>query len=301
MTISLTDNERRFELRRDLEPVARVAPGAILEIHSEDAFSGQIARSTDVRDRTTVPLGNPLVGPIWIEHAAPGDTLVIDVLDIEPLLGRCATYVPLNHELDSALGTPSDQRVRVPVIRDGFIHWNSDLKIPYAPMIGVVAVAPAVGVPMSSMAGDFGGNLDLPQLRPGASIALPVHVDGACLYIGDCHAAQGAAEITGAALEMAARIRLKVDVRRDRRVPGPRIWCDGIRYAVAVANNLERAVPTAFQRLAEWMAEDPGWDPWTAVSFLGQVGRLELGYYRYGIAAAGVDEAYLATVDGSAT
>lgn len=51
--------------------------------------------------------------------------------------------------------------------------------------------------------GDFGGNLDLPQMTVGSVTYLPVHRKGALIWTGDSHAAQGNGEIDLDALETA--------------------------------------------------------------------------------------------------
>ena len=103
-------------------------------------------------------------------------------------------------------------------------------------MIGVIAVAPALGVPTTEDAGDYGGNLDLREIGPGATLLLPVCVDDALLVLGDCHAAQGDGELSAAALEMPARVTLRIDLRRGAQLPGPRIERDDEIAAVAVAS-----------------------------------------------------------------
>ena len=39
--------------------------------------------------------------------------------------------------------------------------------------------------------GDFGGNMDAQEIRPGATVYLPIFHDGAYFYFGDGHARQG--------------------------------------------------------------------------------------------------------------
>ena len=67
--------------------------------------------------------------------------------------------------------------------------------------IGTIGTAPEIEV-ISAMVPDYyGGNMDLPDMAPGAIVYLPVQVDGAYLYLGDCHAAQGDGELCGVAIE----------------------------------------------------------------------------------------------------
>jgi acetamidase/formamidase len=160
-------------------------------------------------------------------------------------------------------------------------------------MIGVIGTAPAMGVPTTSPAGDYGGNLDLKEIGPETTIWLPVEVVGGLLFLGDCHAAQGDGEPSAAALEMSARVTLKVDVEHEVQLPGPRFETPDEIGAVAASAHLEAAIATAYIRLALWLESDFGWNRWEAYSFLTQVGRLSVGHFAFGIAAAKVDRAYV--------
>src|SRR4030095_14798785 len=53
-----------------------------------------------------------------------------------------------------------------------------------------------------------GGNMDIRQLAAGATLYLPVLVDGALFSVGDAHAAQGDGEVCVTAVEMSARVTL---------------------------------------------------------------------------------------------
>jgi formamidase len=59
---------------------------------------------------------------------------------------------------------------------------------------------------------EVGGNLDIRQLGVGSRLLLPVHVPGALLSLGDVHFAQGEGEVCGSAIEIGARVTVRVDV-----------------------------------------------------------------------------------------
>ena len=67
----------------------------------------------------------------------------------------------------------------------------------------------------------MGGNLDTRQLGPGATLYLPVEVDGALFGVGDTHGAQGDGEVCGTAIEAAMTVSLRLTVRRDLAIDGP--------------------------------------------------------------------------------
>ena len=66
-------------------PTHRIAPGTLLRLWTEDAFSGRLRRPTDrpseVLDMAEV---NPQTGPFHVEGAEPGDTLALHVADLVP-------------------------------------------------------------------------------------------------------------------------------------------------------------------------------------------------------------------------
>ena len=65
-------------------------------------------------------------------------------------------------------------------------------------------------------------NLDIKQIRAGATLLLPCYVDGCGLAIGDMHYAQGDGEVAGTAIEMAATVACARNSARpslDRQLP----------------------------------------------------------------------------------
>lgn len=59
-----------------------------------------------------------------------------------------------------------------------------------------------------------GGNMDVKQMQVGTTLLLPCFVDGCGLFAGDVHFAQGDGEVSGTAVEMGARVTVRVDVRK---------------------------------------------------------------------------------------
>lgn len=282
-----------YEIDRREPPALVVKSGDEIVVETEDAFTGQIRRDGDRRDKTTMPRSNPVSGPIFVEGARPGDALRVEILEIEPLIGQCSTYLWPYDYLQAGLGFEHQAQTRVCPIRDGVVVWNEQLTIPYEPMIGVIATAPDWGTPTTASPGDNGGNLDLREIGPGTTISLPVSVPGALLFVGDCHAAQGDGEVSGAALEMPARVTLRVRVHKDTRLPGPRIETPDELGAIASASDLENAIATAYARLARWLEDDFGLNRFEAYSLSTQVGRLSIGYFRFGVVAAKIERAYV--------
>jgi len=79
------------------EPVMQVRPGDVLDLFTEDAFGGRIRSSQDIASKSIVyPFINPQTGPFYVEGAAPGDTLAIHLIDVQPARDwGVSTTVPL--------------------------------------------------------------------------------------------------------------------------------------------------------------------------------------------------------------
>ena len=73
----------------EIPPVATVKPGAVFRVECVDWTGGQIGDNDSANDIRDVDLSQVhyLSGPIAVEGAAPGDLLVVDILDIGALPG----------------------------------------------------------------------------------------------------------------------------------------------------------------------------------------------------------------------
>ena len=84
-----------FAFSRYVEPVAHVQPGETVAIYTEDAFGGLITRESDKPSEILGPYLNPQTGPIFVEGAEPGDTLVVHIsTSSRPATGRRAPSSP---------------------------------------------------------------------------------------------------------------------------------------------------------------------------------------------------------------
>jgi amidase len=282
-----------YEFTRYRDPVVRIQSGETLVVEAEDALSGQIRAPGDCRDKTTMPFSNPVAGPIYVEGAEPGDALAVRIESIESRDGQCATYTGPPRQLAEWLGVDVPHGAHVCPIRDGLIHFDDRITIPFAPMLGCIGTAPAWGVPTSLPAGPHGGNLDLVEVCPGSIIYLPVFVAGGYLYLGDAHAAMGHGELSATGLEMASRSTITVHLRKQLQLTMPRIETSDEIVSIATGCPMERAMAEAFARLILWMEADYGWDRWKAYDLLTHVARTSIGYYAIGTVGVKVSKRYL--------
>ena len=282
-----------YEFDRRLEPKLRIESGETILVEAEDALSGQIRGPGDRRDKSKMPYSNPVAGPIFVNGAQPGDSLVVTIHEIRPRDGQCATYTGAPKQLTEWLGGDVPHGAHVCRIEGGTIFWSDEITIPYAPMLGCIGTAPDWGVPTTGPPGPHGGNLDLVEVRPGSRVHLPVSVEGGYLFLGDAHAAMGHGELSATGLEMASETKISVELVSGKKLAGPRIVTEDEILTVAAGGAMERSIAEAYARLILWMEEDYGWNRWKAYDILTHVGRISVGYYAGGAVATGISKRYL--------
>lgn len=269
-------------------PVARLRPGDILETNTVDAFGNALQKPGDTF--SMVKGDNPLTGPFYIEGAAPGDTLAVEILDIKvdsnqgvgalaPGFGALNTtfYTPmLNPPLPEKIWYyPIDPATNVATFRA--LDSNFSVKIPLHPFFGCIGVAPAGGEARSSIVpGEWGGNMDAPEASAGNTVYFPVNVEGALLYVGDGHAAQGDGEVAGTGIEVPLRARMKVSLIKGQRLSWPRFENDEAIMTVGAYRPLDDALRIAFTQLVNWIHADYGLSELDAYELLSKVAKIHL-------------------------
>jgi acetamidase/formamidase len=203
-----------------------IEPGDILVAETRDSSDRYYSADSSHADvaRKGPLQGHPLTGPVFVRGAEPGDTLVVEVLDVTPAASFGWTAIRPGKGLLPVEEFPkhflqiwdlSDARIaRMPQRRD--------LAVPIAPFPGIVGTALAVpGAHSTIPPRENGGNMDIKHLTRGARLYLPVFVPGALLSIGDAHAAQGDGEVCVTAIEMSATMTLRIDVLQGRAPQEP--------------------------------------------------------------------------------
>src|SRR5271166_6004403 len=229
---------RKYAFDWEDEPLLRVHPNEVFEIETWDASTGYFRSPADKAipgrrpgfDRSP-PHANPIGGPVYLEGAERGDTLVVHLDDIEVGDYSWIAVGPRRGPLGESTRWPqlsSDYTTRIfrhtpgpsGTTRDGVLHFNDRIQWPITPFVGTLGVAPDREVTTSlDGQGDWGGNLDIRDVCPGNHILLPIYHPGALFYLGDVHASQGDTEFTGTAAETCATVRLHLELIAGRRVP----------------------------------------------------------------------------------
>jgi acetamidase/formamidase len=246
-------------------PLARIHPGDSVKTWTIDSAGydkAGVRRSFG---------GNPQTGPFYVEGAVPGDTLVVklDRITLNRDTARSgARMVSTTTTPDYFKNTNYDDAANGDWILDrkaklGRLTTPSerlrDYRVELNPFLGGIGVAPPDKQAIDARSlGSFGGNLDYNQLTEGTTIYLPVNEDGALLFVGDGHAAQGAGEVTGDALETSLDLEFTVELLEGKGIGAPRAESQQYLMAMGIAGSLHDAVRQATTALAEWLTADQG-------------------------------------------
>ena len=224
-----------------------------------------------------------MTGPIEVRGARPGDAILVQVLDMKPRVpygSNLAAHWGLLYErfgkervtiyqLDGSPGAAFSAAAR-PLFGFDFTGralydkpgWITDpdvkarqpfsrpVAIPVRPHFGVMGVAPAEAGRRSSVPpGVFGGNVDNWRLGPGATMRYPVFIEGANLYVGDPHFAQGDGEVCGTAIEASLTALIQISIERGSAVTAPQLETDTHWYTHGFGDDLDEAMTMAVEQM----------------------------------------------------
>jgi acetamidase/formamidase len=254
-----------------------VAPGEILP-DVRDFWASRPTRPREGRGGAHI-----VTGPIAVDGAEPGDTLEVQILQLTPrvpwgvnttgprsgVFG--ATYPgarPDDPPLDVAAGTRHVLRTAT-VDGQDVVLFSDDIRVPMAPFMGIMAVAPkapAVGEPGVTIAGvqnstppgTYGGNMDLKDLTAGSTLYLPVFHRGALFYVGDPHGVQGHGEVSGNALEQSLSGVFRFVVHKGKPLVTPRAETATPDIVMGMDRDLDRAMRAATLEAVNFLVQEKG-------------------------------------------
>ena len=271
------------------EPVAHVKAGELLEANSLDCFGNALQKPGD--PFSLIKIDNPLTGPFFIDGAEPGDTLVVQILDLQ-VDGKqgVGTFGPGFGAANSTHYTPMLEKEPLPerawyypidaekkLITFQAVDSDFKVQFPLKPFLGCIGVAPANGEARSSIVpAEFGGNMDAPEVSPGNTLYLPVNVKGALFYFGDGHAAMGDGEVAGSAVEVPMKAKFKFELVKGKSTGWPRLENDNELMAAGIYRPVDDAVRIAVTELVHWVHRDYGLSELDAYELFSKVGKLHL-------------------------
>jgi len=224
---------------------AGVAPG--------DVQASLKAVFDQVKDRG--PGGHILNGPVYIEGAAPGDTLEIRILRID--LDIPYAYNGFRYGAGFLTDDFPYARMKIiPLDRERMVaRFAPGVEIALHPFFGSMGVAPppAFGRYDSTPPTISGGNMDDKALVAGATLYLPVWTPGALFEIGDGHAGQGNGEVDVTAMETSLAGTLQFILHKATGETYPRAETPTQFIAMGFDDDLSNAVRKALRNMVDFL------------------------------------------------
>ncbi|KQW46068.1 acetamidase [Nocardioides sp. Root1257] len=223
--------------------------------------------------------------PVRVEGARPGDLLAMTVVETLPRVpygvisnrhgkGALPGEYPREGDVFSAFASVDDAGTHgLLPLRPGA---EPSVAFPLAPFLGIMGVAVADDArPHSVPPGAHGGNIDINLLTVGATLYLPVQVDGALAYVGDPHFAQGDGEVSLTAMEASLRATVRLDVvpredavRRFGELAGPLAETTDLLVPTGMDEDLDVAVQNCVRAAIALLGARFGMDERLAYAYL---------------------------------
>jgi acetamidase/formamidase len=268
---------------RRQKPVLTIQPGDTVSLTAPDAANGEVTSKSTSEDigRINYRRLDPLVGPVYIEGARPGDALKIDVLELKPLGWGWTALLP---EFGILWREIKDPWLKVWTLDTNYVEMPNGSRFDLHPMIGCMGVAPAKDGDYASITPtNAAGNIDVRYLNVGSSLIVPVFNDGALLSAADGHALQGEGEICGTAIECPMEMTLKIELIKDARLEWPELLvkdtfpaAEGYRIFTGIGPDLMEAARDSVRHAISPLAKALNVDELTAYGLLGVVGELRI-------------------------
>jgi acetamidase/formamidase len=194
-----------------------------------------------------------LTGPVHVEGAEPGDVLQIDILEVN--LNDRWGYVgfqPLRGTLPDEFDHHAIIHPEIDIQRStATLPWGTEIAL--SPFFGVIAVAPPPhwGRLSSVQPRKFGGNMDNRELQAGATLYLPIFVEGALFSAGDGHGVQGNGEVCITALETGLTGTFRLTVRKDLGYDYPFAESETHLISIGLNEDLDEAARIAVREMID--------------------------------------------------
>jgi amidase len=262
-----------YKMSSENKPAITVRPGETLLVETMDGFGGAIERDADPFPVIDMERVNQTTGPIYIEGAEPGDTLVVEVKKITLPKHGVTTIFPGFGALSQDF---NKEWKKVCPIRAGKVIFPKGIRLPVHPVIGTMGVAPAQGAVGNLYPGPHGGNMDINDTTTGARVQFPVFVPGALFSLGDGKAVMGDGETNGVGIEIAMTVTLEFDLIKGKSISRPRLENATERMTIASAKTLEEASKTALKDMLDLLTEETTLSPEEAYALLGAVADIRI-------------------------
>ena len=199
-----------------------------------------------------------VTGPIYVEGAEPGDMLEVRILDIEIRVPYGVNSTgPGRGVLPDLIQARTAKVIKLDPAGN-MAHFSKDIKIPLSPFMGIMAVAPPVGLGVVSTTppGQWGGNMDLKALIKGATLYLPILNKGAQFFTGDGHSAQGDGEVDGGAIETSLTPTLQFLLHKGKALRNPMAETSTHYITMGMSVDLNEATKIAVEETVNFLERE---------------------------------------------
>ena len=262
-----------YAMSPDNAPAACAKDGDTILFETMDCFSGQIRKETDQLGTLDWSRINPATGPVYIEGAQPGDMLKVEILRID-LAPQAATVESPDSGVTGLAAT--EEHTKILPVGEGAVVFNDAITLPECAMIGVIGTAPKEGAVSTGTPDLHGGNMDCKRIGAGATLYLPVNVEGALLAMGDLHAVMGDGEVCVCGAEIAGEVTVKVTVVKGAKMPLPFLVTKEAAMAIYSAPGLDAAAEGTTLRMRSFLIDAVGMQPHEAGMLLSLAGDLRI-------------------------
>ena len=249
-------------------PRLHIAPGDTVVFETREGL-GQVTPDWTAKELSNldITLAHPLTGPVYVDGAEPGDTLVVEILDLQHKGWGWSAILPGFGLLAEDF---SDFYLHHFRLEGDLCYLNPDVRIPYEPFCGVMGVAPRETGRLNTIPPrENGGNVDIRHLTPGSIAYFPVFVPGALFSCGDAHAAQGDGEINGSGIECPMTVTLRFDLQKQNQraelqfqtPAGKPLTCagaDGYHVTTAHGPDLYKNAQQAVRYMLDYLTAEHG-------------------------------------------
>jgi acetamidase/formamidase len=222
-----------------LDPILKVDSGDTISYpNTWSHFLNQLQPDVPIETLVKIRVSNPghgphsIIGPIYVNHAEPGDVLEVRYKRIRPFDWGAVFNNP--GSLGTGLLAQDFPEGQVKYLKIDFpnktAEFNRNIHVPIRPFQGTLGVAPpdgfysplSPGVTSSVPPGPHAGNTDLSEMVEGSTMFIPVWKPGALIFTGDSHAVQGDGEINLSALETRMKeLRIQVVLHKQKNFAWP--------------------------------------------------------------------------------
>ena len=240
-----------------------------------------------------------VTGPVEVVGAKAGDVLKVEILALKfrvpygvisnrhgkgALPGEFPESKPSDPDASAAQPEKYRNVSTFTPIREISGKWygvikgknDSEVLFPLQPFHGIMGVAVNTKDKANSIPpGDYAGNLDINELTVGATLYIPVQVDGAMFYASDPHYTQGDGEVALTALEGSLRstFRLTVlkpgDAALPMKTPMKNPFAETPKYWIPIGLNadLNEAMKDATRQTVQFLSDKLGMDRASALAY----------------------------------